>query len=77
MSLGIRINEERCNLCGFCVDSCPVSLFTFDEGETRIVIGDLADCLVCRNCEDHCRRRCLVVDFPEWPHRSTVEAWLK
>jgi len=72
MTLSITIDHGRCTLCGFCVDACPVAIFQFDDGETAVLIGELEQCLACRNCEDHCRPRCLVVDFPEWPHRSST-----
>ena len=71
MTLSIRIDRGRCTLCGFCVDACPVAIFMFDDTEAAVLIGELEQCLVCRNCEEHCRPRCLTVDFPEWPHRSS------
>ncbi len=72
MTLDIRLDHDRCTLCGSCVDACPVAIFRFDGPETSVLIGALEHCLVCRNCEEHCRPRCLVVDFPEWPYRSST-----
>ena len=66
MTLDIRLDVGRCNLCGQCIDSCPAPCLGFDEAETRVEVFDLHLCLVCRNCEIHCPKDCLVVDFPEW-----------
>lgn len=71
--LEIVIDKQKCNLCGFCVDACPIPCLTFDDDETQVLVQDLNECLVCRNCEDHCPRRCLSVVFPAWEHRSKVD----
>jgi Fe-S-cluster-containing dehydrogenase component len=31
-----------------------------------VQIFDLNLCLICRNCEIHCPKDCLIVDFSEW-----------
>ncbi len=70
--LDIVIDKSKCTWCGLCVDACPVACLKFDEVETVVTVNDLENCLVCRNCEDHCAPKCLTILFPEWPFRSSI-----
>ncbi|HOS94772.1 MAG TPA: PfkB family carbohydrate kinase [Armatimonadota bacterium] len=49
-----------CNLCGACVDICPVSLFRIADG--RLYIGDERKCIRCRECLDHCPTRAIQME---------------
>ena len=48
----IKIDTEKCDGCGTCVDSCPVDVFEIKD-EKSVVIN-LDECLVCRACEVQC-----------------------
>lgn len=48
----IKINTEKCDGCGTCVDICPVEVFEIKD-EKSVVIN-LDECLVCRACEVQC-----------------------
>ena len=48
----IKINLEKCDGCGTCVDTCPVNVFEVREG--KCVVVNLDECLVCRACEVQC-----------------------
>ena len=51
---GILVDEERCNLCGVCLDlGCPALL----PGEAAVSIGE--DCTGCALCVEACRRGAL------------------
>lgn len=48
----IKIDMEKCDGCGTCVDICPVEVFEIREEKSVVV--NLEECLVCRVCEVQC-----------------------
>jgi len=48
----IKIDLEKCNGCGTCVDTCPVGVFEIQDEKSVVVNQD--ECLVCRACEVQC-----------------------
>jgi nitroreductase/NAD-dependent dihydropyrimidine dehydrogenase PreA subunit len=52
------VDREKCSGCGRCVEECPASLFTLEEGRA-CVSGD--GCLACGHCEAVCPREAVVV----------------
>jgi len=48
----IKIDVDKCDGCGTCVDTCPVEVFEIQEGKSVAVNPD--ECLVCRACEVQC-----------------------
>jgi len=48
----IKINAEKCDGDGTCVDVCPVEVFEIKNGKSVAVKPD--ECLVCRACEVQC-----------------------
>jgi len=48
----IKIDVEKCDGCGTCVETCPVEVFEIREGKSVVVNPD--ECLVCRACEVQC-----------------------
>lgn len=48
----IKVDLEKCDGCGTCVDVCPVEVFEIKEGKSVVVNSD--ECLVCRACEVQC-----------------------
>jgi NAD-dependent dihydropyrimidine dehydrogenase PreA subunit len=48
----IKIDEEKCDGCGTCVDTCPVEVFEIRE-EKSVAVNP-SECLVCLACEVQC-----------------------
>jgi len=48
----IKIDNEKCDGCGTCVDTCPVEVFEIREEKSVVVNPD--ECLVCMACEVQC-----------------------
>lgn len=48
----VKVDHEKCDGCGTCVDVCPVDVFELKEEKSYVVNND--ECLVCRACEVQC-----------------------
>jgi len=48
----IKIDTEKCDGCGTCVDTCPVEVFEVQS--EKCTVKNLDECLVCRACEVQC-----------------------
>ena len=49
-----RIDEELCNGCGICVDSCPMDVIRLNEVTEKAIIAFGGDCDTCFTCEMDC-----------------------
>jgi len=58
-SLPIRIIEEKCTLCGICIDSCPVTAIIEEDG--RLVI-DKTLCTLCGICVPICTEGAIIIE---------------
>jgi len=48
----IKIDTEKCDGCGTCVDICPVEVLEIRDEKSVVV--NLDECLICRACEVQC-----------------------
>ncbi|MBM3303120.1 MAG: 4Fe-4S dicluster domain-containing protein [Deltaproteobacteria bacterium] len=55
-----KIDPEKCNLCGECVDVCPADVLEVDDQETRVALP--ADCLGCESCVAVCPEEAITVE---------------
>jgi hypothetical protein len=54
------VNEEGCSACGVCVEICPRSAITIEEGVSRI---DRDLCVGCGECMTACTTSCIGFDW--------------
>ena len=55
----IRVIQEKCTLCGMCIDACPVG--AINEKDKRIVI-DENTCTLCGICVSVCEENAIVIE---------------
>jgi NAD-dependent dihydropyrimidine dehydrogenase PreA subunit len=48
----IKIDLEKCNGCGTCVDTCPVGVYEIKDDKSVPV--KMEECLACKACEVQC-----------------------
>ena len=52
MVVEVKVDLEKCDGCGTCVDTCPVEVFEMKDDKSIPVKQE--ECLVCRACEVQC-----------------------
>ena len=55
----VKVDVEKCDGDGTCVDTCPVDVFEIREG--KAVVVNLDECLICRVCEIECPNNAIEV----------------
>lgn len=65
-----RIDEDLCNGCGVCIESCPMDVIRLDERKEKAHIKYLGDCTVCFLCEMDCPMDAIYVS--PWPTRKVI-----
>ena len=48
----VKVNKDKCDGCGTCVDVCPVEVFEIVEEKSTVKNPN--ECLACRACEVQC-----------------------
>ena len=48
----ITVEDDKCNGCGECVDSCPGEVYELKDG--KAVVVNLDECHGCHTCEAVC-----------------------
>ncbi|MCK4223216.1 4Fe-4S binding protein [Candidatus Bathyarchaeota archaeon] len=52
MMVEIKVDLEKCNGCGTCVDTCPVEVYEIKDEKAVPVKQE--ECIVCKACEASC-----------------------
>lgn len=60
------IDEDLCNGCRICIDSCPLDCIGFDEVRQKAYPAYPGDCMVCLLCESDCSEGAILIT----PERS-------
>ena len=48
----VKVDNDKCDGCGTCVDICPVEVFEIVEEKSTVKNPD--ECLACMACEVQC-----------------------
>jgi NAD-dependent dihydropyrimidine dehydrogenase PreA subunit len=56
-----RIDENQCNGCGICVNSCPMDVIRMDEERKKAIAIYPEDCTLCAVCEIDCPQHAIYV----------------
>ena len=48
----LKLDEEKCNGCGMCLQVCPHEVFERQDGQVRIQLRDA--CMECGACRTNC-----------------------
>lgn len=48
----LKLDEEKCNACGMCLQVCPHEVFERRDGQVRIQLRDA--CMECGACRINC-----------------------
>lgn len=59
----IKIDSEKCDGDGTCVDICPVAVFEIKElgGKKKAAAVNVDACIVCRACEAQCPTNAITI----------------
>ncbi len=57
------IDEDKCDMCGECIDICPVDILE-EDGDT-IKITDIEGCKICHSCQEICSKDAIEVTGSE------------
>lgn len=61
----VRVDNEKCDGCGWCIPACPFGAITMNPNTKRVVICDLCDGLPSPKCVEYCPKMALSVSTPE------------
>ena len=50
--VAIKVDLEKCNGCGTCVDTCPVEVYEIKDEKAVPVKQE--ECIACKACEASC-----------------------
>ncbi|MHC1605618.1 MAG: 4Fe-4S binding protein [Candidatus Methanofastidiosia archaeon] len=60
MPINVIVDEEKCNGCGECIDSCPSEVFEMVNEKAKPV--RIEDCTACMLCETQCEAEAITVE---------------
>jgi NAD-dependent dihydropyrimidine dehydrogenase PreA subunit len=63
----VKVDWTKCNGCGTCVDTCPVSVFELQDlsdcpDSKKSVPVRADDCILCMTCETSCPTGAIIVE---------------
>ncbi|MFP4213129.1 MAG: ferredoxin [Desulfohalobiaceae bacterium] len=56
----VIIDEEKCEGCGECVDTCPAEVLEMQNGKAVVVNED--ECLECESCVEVCEQGAITLE---------------
>lgn len=71
--LEIAMDQEACEGCMDCVLACPTNRLWMNETTMKARVADIRQCIVCRNCEEHCPKQVIQVRLEESESRWSLQ----
>ena len=68
----LKINFEKCDLCGKCVKACPKDVLEIKND--KLTIKNIFSCTLCRACEEVCEPQAIKVSWAEDAFILTIES---
>ena len=59
----IKVDKEKCNLCGACVEACPRSILEIKRNKLSVKHSE--NCIMCKSCVEACRKEAITVEGDE------------
>jgi len=57
----IKVDEEKCSLCGECVENCPKRVLEIKDNKVRV--KNPIECSLCKECEKICPENAIKVEY--------------
>ncbi len=57
----VRVDPEKCDGCGVCVESCPLDALRLEDGKP---VMRYDECWYCGACVEDCPRKALKLELP-------------
>jgi len=57
----VSVNQDICEGCGDCIDSCPVEILSLNDTGKAYVSGDEAECMGCESCVAVCESGAITI----------------
>ena len=54
----LQINQDKCNLCGSCVDTCPFGALSIVDGKIEVA----SSCKMCKLCIKNCPQKAITLE---------------
>ena len=55
-----KINSEKCDNCGKCIETCPMEVYAKEE--EKVVVKKPSACIGCKACEVQCPKEAIKVE---------------
>lgn len=56
----IKFDEDKCDVCGDCIEACPKDILEFKDGEFNV--KEIEECTLCKSCVDQCETGAIGVE---------------